>query len=202
MKSVLISTQPNWCQKICHNIGERRDGTLIYEKEVEIRKTMPKLQTPFKCYIYCTYGEGLIEYSDECMPNMLIGQKVTKDNIWSNCCNGKIIGEFICDKMFPIRVFENGTIQDYMFYNMERSCVPYDDIVAYIGKGKTGYGWGISDLVIYDKPKELSEFEVECKGGCDFPYVYEPPCKNCGKNKLKRAPQSWCFVQEIYNGKE
>ena len=44
-QAVLISIRPKWCEKI---IGG--------EKTIEVRKTRPKLQTPFKCYIYCAAG--------------------------------------------------------------------------------------------------------------------------------------------------
>ena len=43
MKEVLISIKPKWCELIAN-------GT----KTVEVRKTKPNLETPFKCYIYCT----------------------------------------------------------------------------------------------------------------------------------------------------
>ena len=43
MRAVLISINPKWCKLII-------DG----KKTVEIRKTRPKIDTPFKCYIYCT----------------------------------------------------------------------------------------------------------------------------------------------------
>jgi hypothetical protein len=107
--------------------------------------------------------------------------------------NGKVIGEFVCDKIFPIRVFENGTIKDYNCHAMDRSCVPYDYIVNYIGNGCMGYGWHISDLVIYDKPKELSEFSngssvLEFSNTKDgFPLKY---------SGMKRPPQSWCYVEK------
>ena len=42
-KAVLMSAKPEWCKKI-----------LSREKTVEVRKTRPKLETPFKVYIYCT----------------------------------------------------------------------------------------------------------------------------------------------------
>ena len=42
-KAVLISIRPKWCELIAN-------GT----KTVEVRKSRPKLHTPFKCYIYCT----------------------------------------------------------------------------------------------------------------------------------------------------
>ena len=43
MKAVLISIRPKWVEKIVSG-----------EKTLEVRKTRPKLETPFKCYIYCT----------------------------------------------------------------------------------------------------------------------------------------------------
>ena len=114
----------------------------------------------------------------------------------------KVIGEFVCDEIFPIRVFENGSIQDYVWHSMERSCVPYDDISAYIGIDKTGYGWHISDLVIYDKPKELREFwsSDKCPYATEDGCTYEYHCfragqiKRCG-DTLTRPPQSWCYVE-------
>ena len=41
--AVLISIRPKWCEKIISG-----------EKTIEVRKTRPKLATPFKCHIYCT----------------------------------------------------------------------------------------------------------------------------------------------------
>ena len=45
MNAVLISIRPKWCEKIISG-----------EKTIEVRKTRPKLATPFKCHIYCTRG--------------------------------------------------------------------------------------------------------------------------------------------------
>ena len=45
-KAVLLSIRPNWCKKIAN-----------LRKTVEIRKTAPNLEVPFKCYIYCTKPE-------------------------------------------------------------------------------------------------------------------------------------------------
>ena len=42
-KAVLISIRPKWCELIASG-----------KKTIEIRKTRPKIETPFKCYIYCT----------------------------------------------------------------------------------------------------------------------------------------------------
>ena len=43
MKSVLIRIQPNWVEKVVSG-----------QKTIEVRKSRPKIETPFKCYIYCT----------------------------------------------------------------------------------------------------------------------------------------------------
>lgn len=193
MKSVLISIQPKWCELIASG-----------KKTVEVRKTKPKLETPFKVYIYETLGKT--KWCNTC--------KDVCERLYPNCaCHegwGKVIGEFVCDEIFPIRVFENGTIQDYNCHAMERSCIPYDDIVNYIGNGCMGYGWHISDLVIYDEPKELGEFYTQCKecpktGTIDIPkkcrkckYQYTwnlaSKCRIDGTTPIKRPPQSWCYV--------
>ena len=81
MESVLISARPKWCWKICHEIGKDENSKPIYEKRIEVRKTAPK-EVPFKGYIYCSYGNDKENY-------MLGGR-------------GKVIGEFICDKVYNI----------------------------------------------------------------------------------------------------
>ena len=181
-KSVLISIRPEWCELIASG-----------EKTIEARKTRPKLQTPFKCYIYCTMDHPYISVS--------CGE-LDKLNYRTNTvgrCNGKIIGEFTCDRIFPINVFDNGSIQNWLFEHMERSCLTYEELAGYIGNGKTGHGWHISDLVIYDTPHDLGEFErpYECNE-CDAKWASE--CNTCyEKNKIKRPPQSWCYVEEDYH---
>lgn len=166
-KAVLISIRPKWCEKIANG-----------EKTIEVRKTRPKkLKNPFRCYIYCTQGRDA---------RRLRGS-------W-----GKVIGEFICDQTFPINVFDNGSIQNWLFEHMERSCLTYEELADYIGNGKTGHGWHISGLLIYDQPRELSEFQraTDPCDSCHAEYTWE--CTGCKKlgGDIKRAPQSWCYVEE------
>lgn len=169
-KDVLISIRPKWCQMIAAG-----------KKTVEVRKTRPKLETPFKVYIYCTYGMGLINRFDEVYPNMLLDQKVTKKNSYGNCCNGKVIGVFICDRIFDISVTEEG----YNFDVPKMTGLKYEEMESYLNR-KTGYGLHISDLVIYDIPKELIEFT----GLRKTKFGLEPV-------SLLRPPQSWCYVEEL-----
>lgn len=153
-KAVMLSVRPKWCEKIANG-----------EKTIEVRKTRPKLDTPFKCYIYCTQS------------GVALGA-------WGQ--HGKVIGEFTCDRIFPINVFDNGGIQNWFFEHMERSCLTYEELADYIGNGRTGYGWHISDLCIYDAPRELSELT----GLRDTRFGAAP-------YDIKRAPQSWCYVEEL-----
>lgn len=180
-KAVLISIRPKWCEKIVNG-----------EKTIEVRKTRPKLQTPFKCYIYCTMDHPYISVS--------CGE-LDKLNYRTNTvgrCNGKVIGEFTCDQTFPINVFDNGSIQNWLFEHMERSCLAYEELAGYIGNGKTGHGWHISGLLIYDQPRELSEFQraTDPCDSCHAEYTWE--CTDCKKlgGDIKRPPQSWCYVEE------
>lgn len=183
MKAVLMSVQPKGCELIASG-----------KKTIEVRKTKPKLETPFKVYIYCTYGGGLIEANDEILPNHLIEQKVSKYKTWGNCCNGKVIGEFVCDYITGLKA--NNIIQAY-YNNTKETCLTDDEIKQYANNGKVYY-WHISDLVIYDEPKELSEFKKinrKCwyadlalaKRDC-------PECKNA-EYFISRPPQSWCYVE-------
>ncbi len=183
MKSVLLSIKPKYCKLIANG-----------KKTIEIRKNRPKLETPFKCYIYCTkvkerfQYDHIIEYLDELyrLPNgeikygwsgeLMCYEGYGKDNF----LNGKIIGEFICNKIVEIcygieeGVYFDGEWQDGFPSNGKGNnptCLSFIELEQYL-KDEEGYGWHISNLKIYDKPKELSELHIQ------------------------RPPQSWCYVNE------
>ena len=175
-KAVMLSIRPKWVEKIANG-----------KKTIEVRKTRPKLDTPFKCYIYCT----LPKYPHE----DFIATNYPMPQFYGG---GKVIGEFTCDRIFPINVFDNGSIQNWLFEHMERSCLAYEELADYIGNGKTGHGWHISDLLIYAQPRELSEFR-RATDPCDSCYAeYTWECTDCKKwgGNIKRPPQSWCYVEE------
>ena len=54
MKAVLISVQPKWVEKIASG-----------KKTIEVRKTAPKGEVPFKCYIYVTKGKPYLYRVDD-----------------------------------------------------------------------------------------------------------------------------------------
>lgn len=208
MKAVLISIKPKWVEKIAN-----------CEKTIEVRKTRPKLLLPFKCYIYCTEENKHYDlYINEAkaredygyISRLRAGQKEvikTIDGFNTFIAHGKVIGEFVCDNIEDFSKWEYdypsllrhinlyaGTNGDYKFLDY------------YLNGQKKGYGWHISNLKIYDKPKELSEFKAECptknkiNGDCGFckyttfsHYGNRPKCNAY----LKRPPQSWCYVEDI-----
>ena len=187
-KAVLISIRPKWCEKIVNG-----------EKTIEIRKTRPKLQTPFKCYIYCTMDHPYISVS--CA-------ELDKLNYRTNTvgrCNGKVIGEFACDCVTPLY---NVCMDDWKrlaggLHNIEKelvnqACLTEAKLHTYAG-GKNCFAWHISDLLIYDQPRELSEFQraTDPCDSCHAEYTWE--CTDCKKlgGDIKRPPQSWCYVDDV-----
>ena len=162
-KAVLISIRPKWVEKIANG-----------EKTIEVRKTRPKLKTPFKCYIYCT----LPKYPHE----DFIATDYPRPQFYGG---GKVVGEFTCDRIYELAPL-NHAPDDVE----KQACLTREEIVNYL-KG-TGYGWHISDLKIYDTPKALDSFWAEriCPRGRDT-----FGCEGCWDCE-KRPPQSWCYVEE------
>ena len=174
-KAILISIRPEWCEKI-----------LSGEKTLEVRKTRPKLETPFKVYIYCTNPKNSILWNAK----SYIYADDHSHNAFDRCWNGSVVGEFICNNITEDTIGENC---DILCVN---GCMGLDQIKSYGGNKKL-YGWHISDLRIYDKPHELGEFErpYECNE-CDAKWASE--CNTCDEeNKIKRPPQSWCYVEAM-----
>lgn len=181
MKSILLSIKPKYVELIASG-----------QKTIEVRKTAPK-EVPFKCYIYESRNGGhRCKHCNE------------KDSCYSyapknvGCYNGrgKVIGEFICN---------NASELDYVYYWNNgyefATCLTYRQVADY-GKGKTLYGWHISDLKIYDKPRELSEFYTKkkcnsCKksGYESTACMYDEDCKV--PMSITRAPQSWQYIEDL-----
>lgn len=178
-KAVLISIRPKWVEKIASG-----------EKIIEVRKTLPKLDTPFKAYIYCTMPDA----KD---PHNILELHGADGKIRK--ANGKVIGEFTCDRIDrlapadePYGIYDIG--DDYVL----QTCLENGALWDY-GHGTPLYGWHISDLRIYDTPKELSEFQraTDPCDSCHAEYTWE--CTDCKKfsGDIKRPPQSWCYVEAV-----
>ncbi len=207
MESVLLSVRPKWCELIAN-------GT----KTVEVRKTKPKLNTPFKCYIYCTLPpkEELLnfgsfrEYANELI--RLQDGLIVYDYGMRVCCDiegrpysqdnflcKKVIGEFICDYILQFTKDDYDSPYDISDDDLSKTCLRQEDLYQY-GKGKTLYGWHISNLVIYDTPKVLGEFK-KINRECWYADLglAKRDCSKCRDENcfVSRPPQSWCYVEDI-----
>ena len=185
-KAVLLSIQPKWCGLIA-----------LGKKTIEVRKTRPKIETPFKVYIYCTndrknhfWTGKRYSYADE-----------RSHNAFDKDGNGKVIGEFICDALISRCEMANADIAE------QQGCIRREQLFEY-ANGAELYGWHISDLKIYnDQPKALSEFGTLCDEdcpNCEFwkydlvnQHERDMDCTNSSHplRPLKRPPQSWCYVE-------
>ena len=179
----MISIQPKWCELIASG-----------KKTVEVRKTRPKIDVPFKCYIYCTQGKEILAISKYNDKSAFLWKKTDVDKYNADMVrNGKVIGEFVCDSItefYP--TMELKQLNSLHFQMCDKSCVNMAVLYNY-ANGKMLYGWHISDLVIYDEPKELSEFyRHDNTYDNAFGYVFEDRNKQI---PLSRPPQSWCYVE-------
>ena len=181
MKAVMLSIRPKWCNKISSG-----------EKTIEVRKSRPKMETPFKCYIYCTAPKKFHMISEHMATSSeylhLCDGKATMSDGFEffgredyEVINRKVIGEFVCDQIYQYstgnvdgqtisseEMQKQSCLTDKELCNYETSSEPKENCIYLIGL----YGWHISALQIYDEPRELGEFN------------------------LSRAPMSWCYCEE------
>lgn len=154
-KAVMLSIRPKWCEKIANG-----------EKTIEVRKTKPKLDTPFKCYIYCTQS------------GVALGA-------WGK--HGKVIGEFTCDRIDRLAPAND----PYGIYDIDddyvlQTCLENGALWDY-GHGTPLYGWHISDLRIYDEARDLGEFIGlrTMKNGFELRELDRPPQNWCYVEAMK-----------------
>ena len=203
MKAILLSIRPEWCNFIIRG-----------QKTLEVRRTRPKLETPFKVYIYCTLAGSDSLFMD------VLNRDIAAWNRggWPEK-RGRVIGEFTCKKITGLtHVGETGSWEPASLYVMapgsyykpadellKAACMSKETAEKYL-KGGDGYGWHISDLKIYDKPKSILDFhravdktELWCEkcaiGGkkgtaCAF-------CYGLDGLRIRRPPQSWCYVEDL-----
>lgn len=204
MKAILMSIKPKWCEKIFSE-----------EMTIKVCKTAFKLETPFKVYVYCTKERmtrvpSMNAYLHKNEPRACaeygtietwgeIGDVIVNPHLASKFVSygmhGKVIGEFVCDRVKEYRFSNYEARYNINDVDLMATCLNHPDFIQY-GKGKTFCGLHITEPKLYDKPKELEVFwSVRCTnktGNCEKCEV-KPACIN----NITRPPSSWCYVGEV-----
>lgn len=163
MKAILLSIKPKYVADILNG-----------KKTIEIRKTMPKCDLPIDVYIYCTKNRLGLYWANKWVA---IPQMPTVPSVR----NGKVVAKFTLRKVEAIDIW-----QEDLEEKMKLACLSIKEFDDY-SKGQVAYAWHIEDLVIFDEPKELSEFwttshKVKGKKG------------HYTSHQISKAPQSYCFI--------
>ena len=217
MRAIMKSVSPRICEKVANG-----DCTIL------VSKTVPKCEVPFKGYICCTNAKPYL-YREANPPFELFldSDLYEGEGYDDRLFSGKVVGEFVCDKIIEWQ-YDRGhqyyvdypddctSYFPYLKCHSEATGLKCSEIENY-GKGKTLYGWHISNLKIYDKPKELSEF-YKC-GAESFEELSdtEDLCSYCSRTSfcegrwcdeayqnyldvdfaLTRMPSNWYYVEEL-----
>lgn len=208
MKAVLLSIRPEWCDLIIRG-----------QKTLEVRRTRPKLETPFRVYIYCTKAPQqlitIFKDGEETMdgeihhgkPVFVKFNKLLPDSIRGN--TQMVIGEFICDDIRRIGP-EYCIVKEDIETAIAGSCLSIKQVKEYAGWDigmsyadmKDLYGWHISNFKLYKKPVKLKDFWAiqPCthRGDCCTCRRWDAEKLICRGEKfgIERPPQSWYYVED------
>ena len=203
MKSILMSIKPQWVAKILNG-----------EKTIEIRKKFPKDYVGW-VYIYCTKARPYLTRGvrGDAYPSCVSSQGIVPHHL-----NSRVVARFWCDKVEELTFLEglyDPLDRGYCTDTLDnaqveiKSCVSQENLIDYLYiKGK-GYAIHITELEIFDKPKEISEFKrvkwskcgVKDKNGlyqchkCPYAIHYGYGFGDCGYERPLKAPQSWCYIE-------
>lgn len=170
MKAIMISDHARWCALMMNGYKkiEVRKGTALY-------KATQKLIDEYgyaEFYVYCTKGDYDIVRESSPYSSVpyytcvKIDKKLSKDlPEYKYSCRGKVIFKFRCYKVEEIET-EHDRFDEVIWYSTgsmdvgdicKNSCLIFDELDDYLD-GEKGTAIHISDLEIFDEPKELSEF--------------------------------------------
>lgn len=168
-----------------------------------VMKQAPKNGEGRWWYLYCSKGKPYLLNKltrDICFWEE---KQITADDM----LNGKVVARFWCDKVEEIKQTDYG----YYFTDtcvapseLQRlSCLTNQQIYEYAFLGRMShkaYTIHISKLEIFDRPKELVDFEKPMSNKCldcefrGFPFRY---CENCMWGwMLSKAPTNYCYIRE------
>lgn len=187
-KSILMSIQPKW---VCEILNGR--------KTIEIRRKFPKDYVGW-VYVYCTKGKPFVYYVDDevgCVEK-INGEFAFRTSKNPPALNGKVVARFYCDKVEEIKSqvvnCGNDCLHTTETMNMtellKSSCLSLKELDSYLG-GENGYAIHISKLEVFDKPRELYEFNREI-----IVQYQKPWGELCSYlEPLTKAPQNYCYIE-------
>ena len=174
MRAVLISIKPKWCEQIASG-----------EKTIEVRKTRPKIETPFKCYIYCTSGGYQTPKRRKSNGQFWIGKPINDVSHGRYLGNGTVVGEFVCDRIEEFHDWQlspggqfRDSEEDELKSFLEKACISYEEVCKY--RANLPYYKPLSELRFYNSVKGRWNKD----GSRDM--------------VVRKPPQSWCYVEEVY----
>lgn len=161
-------------------------------KTIEVRKSAPKdfVGDVFEVVSKTNFEKDLMEIPEN-------------EREFFKQFKGKVGLKFTLNKVEEIGMWnfsEYGTRTLLEPHLCIKSCLDCLELKNYL-KGKGGYAWHISNLVIFDEPIDLWKFEkkvhyTKCET-CPFNVGSKMPyCATCEfLIPLKQAPQSYCFIE-------
>ena len=208
MKSILLSIKPEWLAKILNG-----------EKTIEVRKKFPKDYTGW-VYLYCSKDSKktlsykaiqLEEYKKDAFGHkyrvakaytgfndkefkfqFIVVEDIDVKNGWGfytqgeHNLNGKVVARFWCDKVDKWDIWQKDLEE-----KIKLACLSIKEFDDY-SKGQVAYAIHISNLEVFDKPKELSEFHTVNKLGIP---QYQFGKGTCEYRTVKKAPQNYCYIE-------
>ena len=175
MKSVLASLKPYYYYLVGEGI-----------KKIEVRKNTPRTSD---------WNKEVLFYMSKDVKSFAKIPKEFQGKYRKHF--GKVGMQIVCDEVYEWKYdyCDGVDIDDDLILD---TCLDREDINIY-AKGKTLYGWHISDLKIYDKPKPIMQFYKPCPiewkncPSCEFYSTYT----GCCMNNVDRPPQSYMYVEEV-----
>lgn len=204
MKAILISVHANWCALMMNG-----DKTVEVRKGTALYKAIQKLIDEYgyaEFYVCCTKGKPnlWLPYEYDCFELDEASQPYLSDKPIVDIdtkMNGKVIFKFRCYKVEEIAqrwvtLLETKSLECYELLHL--SCLKYEELFDYLRGRKEPKGTAIriSDLEIFDKPKELSEFyKVGHYEDLDDYFTDEKQINGKWCIPLKKSPQSFCYIE-------
>lgn len=199
-----MSIRPQWCEKIFNG-----------SKTIEVRKTAPKIDTPFEVLVYETKKQFV--------------KSVRGAHTKYGYGRGQVIGSFVCDGIIDVYVPLSKQAAPLDKEIVERdACLSLSEIQKYAGNKMFLRGLHITKPKLFDKPKELSEFwaynaklhklfandeDFCCYNGtneygelineCSLFNTDIKRCYSCWEewsgwcHRITRAPRSFVFVEDV-----